>query len=198
MEIETYQLIFFYIVLPLLGIGLIVFALVRGRRLGQRPVEISAAKLGLSLKSDTLTLLIILGCILACVGVFVWSRGYEAHVKGLKDKLQTVEAEKNNLYDVLDRLRVYAMRFNLVFPHEDTVNVKEFEVQVYKVKQGEVEPKLYTPKPLVGLMDDIWVNIDNLIPGDKLRIVAYEGGDKSWESSDIEIPKSQIHMRRIR
>ena len=198
MEIETYQMIFFYIVLPLLGIGLIIFALFRGRRLGQRPVEIALSKLGINLKSDTLTLMIILGCVLACLGVFFWSKGYETYVTELEGKVDKLEAEKKTKDELLERFKVYAMRFNLVFPKEDTLNTQDIKVQAYMAKQGKLPAKLYDPETFLGWSNDIWVKIDNLNPGDKLRIVAYEGEQKSWQSRDIEIPKTNINMRRVR
>ena len=198
MEIKTYQMIFFYIVLPLLGIGLIIFALFRGRSLGQRPVEIALTKLGLNLKSDTLTLLIILGCVLACIGVFFWYRGYETQVADLKIELEQAKTRINTIDDVLKSFKVYAMRFHLIFPEIDTIDAREIKVQAYISKQGDPPPKLYDTETLVGFSNDIWVKIDNLNPGDKLCIVAYEGEDKSWQSAEIEIPKAHIQMRRVK
>jgi len=198
MGINTYQMILFFIVLPLLGLGLIIYALVMGRRLGQRPVEIVINWLGLSLKLDTLTLLILLGCILTSAGGYFWYRGYESQVADLKSKLLKAEAKKNTLDEVLERFRVYAMRFHLVFPQDETFNAQEVKARVYIAKQGEVSPRLYGAETLVGFSNEIWVKIDNLNPGDKLSIVAYEGEEKSWESPDIEIPKTNIQMRRVK
>ena len=198
MGINTYQMILLYVLLPLSGLGLIIFALVRGKHLGQKPVEIVLTKLGLSLKLDTLTLLILLGCVFSGVGVYFWYRGYESQVGDLKRKVEKVEAEKTTLDGVLERFRVYAMRFHLVFPKEEAINAKAIKTQAYIAKQSEVSPKLYEIEPLVGFSNDIWVKIDNLNPGDKLCIVAYEGLEKSWESADIEIPKTNIQMRRVK
>jgi hypothetical protein len=198
MEVDTFQQILFYIVLPLLGIGLIIFALGWGRRLCKLPVEIDLKKLGLCLKSDALTLLILLGCALACVGVFVWFRGYETTVKNLKSDLQKAETKINTQDNILERFRAYNMGFLLVFAEAETVDPQEIKVQAYIAKQGDTSAQLYDANAEVGLSDDIWVRIDNLNPGDRLRIVAYGAEGEEWESAEIvEIPKSRIQMRRI-
>jgi hypothetical protein len=185
-------------IVPVIGIGLIVFAMVWGKRLSQRRVEIALAKLGIDLKTDTLTLMILLGCAMASVGILFWYQGYEAQVNQLKGDLEQAEVKLQSMNDVLESFKVYSMRFHPVFPKAETVNCREVEVQVYICKQGKGPPQLCASETTVGFSNDLWVNVDNLNPGDKLRLVAYEGEGKSWESADvIEVPQTDIQLRRV-
>ena len=197
----TYQahlMILSYIV-PLVGIGLIVFAVVRGKRLSQRRVEIGLARLGIDLKSDTLTLMILLGCVMASAGILFWYQGYEAQVNELKGDLEQAEVKLQSMNNVLESFKVYRMLFHPVFPTNETVDVRDVEIQVYICKQGKGAPQLCPSEATVGFSNDLWVNVDNLNPGDKLRLVAYEGEEKSWESADvIQVPQTNIQLRRVR
>lgn len=195
---QAHTMILLYLV-PLVGMVLIVFALVWGKRLGQRRVEIALTKLGIDLKSDTLTLMILLGCAMASVGILFWYQGYEAQVRKLKADVQQAKYKMESMNNILQSFRVYSMQFHPVFPKADTVNVKDMEVQVYICKQGKGPPQLCTSQATIGFSNDLWVNVDNLNPGDKLRLVTYGSEGESWESADvIEVPQTDIQLRRVR
>lgn len=192
----TYQMAFIYIILPLVGIALIVFALIWGKRLGKRPFEISLAKLGVDLKADTMTLLILLGFLMACVGVFFQFRGYETQVTNLQEDLDNAETKIKERDEILKSFQVYAMRFHLVFPETDTIDAPKIKVQAYVEEPGQVGRQLRPCEKCDVISNDVWVNVDDLRSGDKLKIIAYEGDEKSWMSNDVEIPKTKLQMRR--
>ena len=96
---KEFHTIILYIVLPLVGLGLIVFALTWGKRLGQRPVDIAIAKLGLNLKLDTLTFLILIGFVMTGAGGFLWYLDHETQVAEANKKLGQKEIE--NIRDVM-------------------------------------------------------------------------------------------------
>jgi len=193
---RTYQITFIYVILPLVGIALIVFALIWGRRLGKRPFEIGLAKLGINLKADTMTLLILLGFLMACVGVFFQYRGYETKVTDLKGLLNEAQTKIEERDKILKSFQVYSMRFHLLFPETDTIDAPKIEVQAYIEEPGQVGRQLRPCEKCDVVSNDVWVNVDDLRSGDKLRIVAYEGDEKSWMSNDVEIPKTRLQMRR--
>lgn len=193
---NTIYELFLYIVIPIVGIGLMVFALGWGWRLGQRPVEIAIAKLGLNFKADILTLLVLLGFVMAGAGAFFWYRGYEFRLADLQGKLAQMQTKMNNMDEVLQSFKVYDLRLHLIFP--DQVDVRRTKVQVYITKQGRGSPQLSAPETDIGVANDLWVKLDSLNRGDKLRIVAYEGNEKTWESAHMEIPKTQVQMTRVR
>ncbi|UCD93375.1 MAG: hypothetical protein JSU69_06255 [Candidatus Zixiibacteriota bacterium] len=194
----TLQMILFYIVLPLVGVALMVFAFVFGKRLCQRPVDFGLTKLGFKLTGDAFTFLVLLGFVMAMAGGYLNYQQYETKVAGLESKLELANAELSTVSNILDGFRAYAVRFHLCFPEEDSVDVEDITVQAY-IAKGDGQSQLYDPETMIGFSDDLWVKIDNLSHGDKLNIVAFDSGDKSWESSGvIEVPKSRLEMRRAR
>lgn len=195
-ENAAYVTILLYVVFPLVGIALIVFALGWGSRLGRRPVELSLDRLGLNFKADILTFLVLLGFVLAGVGVFFGYQGYESRLLALQRQLEEMQTRMKTMDEALQSFKVYDMRLNLIFP--DEVDARNAKVQVYVSKQGKGPPQLSVPETDVGFSNDLWVKLDSLNRGDRLRIVAYEGAEKAWESSDIEIPKTQVQMRRVK
>jgi hypothetical protein len=187
--------LFIYIVLPLFGIGCIVFALGWGMRLGQRPVEIGFNKLGLTVKADLLTLLVLLGFVLAGVGAFFAYQGYEAKLVRDAKMISQEQAKTILLQNELESFKVYDMSFHLIFP--EPVDVRRAKIQIYITKKGQGPPQLSTPETDIGIANDLWVKMKGLTSGDKFRIVAMEGIDKNWVSADMEIPKAQIQMSRV-
>lgn len=193
---KIYQIILLYIVLPLMGIGLIVFTVTWGKRLVQRPVEIAVSKLGLNLKTNTLTILILLGSIMASIGVFFIFRGYEKQIEETNKQLIEKDSEIKILSKFLDKFKVYAMRFHLIFKSTNNIDTQEFKVQVFNWKQGKGAPQITSPDAIPGL-NELWVTIDNLNPGDEIRIIVYEDENKSWKSGKIEIPKTDLPMTKV-
>ena len=96
-ENTLYMTMLLYVVSPLVGIALIVFALGWGSRLGRRPVELSLDRLGLNFKADILTLLVLLGFVLAGVGVFFGYQGYESRLLALQRKLDEMQTKMNSM-----------------------------------------------------------------------------------------------------
>jgi hypothetical protein len=194
----TLQMILFYIVLPLVGVGLIVFAFVFGKRLSLRPVDFGFDRMGLKLKCDAFTFLVLLGFVMAIIGGFLNYQGYESKIAGLESELEHADIELGTMNNILGRFKAYAMRFHLCFPEDDSVDIEKIKVQAYIAKQGEGPSQLYDPEIIVGFSDDLWVKIDNLNCGDKLNIVAFADEGRSWESAGvIEVPKTQLEMRRM-
>jgi hypothetical protein len=193
---NIYQIILLYIVLPLVGIGLILFSAIWGKRLVERPVEIAVSKLGLSLKTDTLTMLIVLGSVMACMGVFFIYQGYEKQIEESNKQLIEKDSEIKSLNQSLYKFKVYSMRFHLTFESRNNIDTQNFTVQVYNWKQGKGSPQITSPPTISGL-NELWVTIDNLNPGDEIRIIAYEGEKLAWRSRKIEIPKTDLPMTKV-
>ena len=191
--------VFLYIVLPFLGVALIVFALGWGWRLGKRPVEIGVAKLGMNLKADILTLLLLLGFSLCVVGVFFVYRDYETRLERLDGELNQVRGQlasidkfRKTLTDEMERLQGYDLGFRLNFPEaprEDT------QIQVYI--GGVTEAPRLTPKVDTRVDGNaIWIKLpQRLNRGDRIRVVALEQG-RNWDSGAIDIPTIPLQMRR--
>ena len=179
-----------------MGIGLIVFTVTWGKRLVQRPVEIAVSKLGLNLKTDTLTILILLGSIMASIGVFFIFRGYEKQIEETNKQLIEKDSEIKILSKSLDKFKVYAIRFHLIFKSTNNIDTQKFKVQVFNWKQGKGRPQITSPDAIPGL-NELWVTIDNLNPGDEIRIIVYEDENKSWQSGKIEIPKTDLSMTKV-
>ena len=193
---KIYQIILLYMVLPLVGIGLIVFTVTWGKRLAQRPVEIAVSKLGLNLKTDTLTILILLGAVMASIGVFFIFQGYEKQIEETNRQLIEKDSEIKHLSKSLDKFKVYSMPFHLIFKSTNSVDTEKFRVQVFNWKQGKGEPQITSPPAIPGL-NELWVTVENLNPGDQIRIIAYEDENKSWQSGKIEIPKTDLLMTKV-
>ncbi|UCD18436.1 MAG: hypothetical protein JSV44_05880 [Candidatus Zixiibacteriota bacterium] len=193
----TVKMILVYILLPLAGIGLILFSLLRAKRLCQRPVDLEYKKLGLHLKCDTLSLLVLLGFVMAIAGAFFYYGDYEDDISKLELQLENANTEIAAKDQVLQKFQCYAMRFSLVFPPEDSVDADKISVQAIISRQGQGQPQITAPDTRVGLSNDLWVHIDDLHPGDELRILAYEEEGRGWRSTNVcEIPKTQLKMAR--
>jgi hypothetical protein len=188
------------IIFLVVGIGIMVFTLVWGGRLGTGPVELGVPKLGLNLKADRLTLIFLLGFLMTGVGVFFRYRGYESQVKqlqsqviGLQGRVSQLDSTMQKLTDALQGFKEYDLGLNLVFP--DSVDPRPFNIQVYTKKLSDVNFELLTIKAETDV-GGTWVKINNLSRGERIKIVAQEPDSTIWEGNDVEIPKTQIQMTR--
>lgn len=195
---NIYQFILL-IILPIVGIGLLLYALFLGKNLKGNPIEINIPNPELHIKLDRQSLVILSGIFLMILGVIIWNQGYKTTASRLEDDLKSAKDEitaKNNL---LERFKYYNMNFPLIFPENDNIYPDDISVQVYILKPGMQSAILCDSKKIISLSNEISVNIDYLNPGDKLRIKAYEGENSEWEGINIvEIPKTNIQMLRVR
>lgn len=195
---EIYQ-IFLLILLPILGIIILLYALFYGERLASNPIIFILERPKIEFKSDLRSLVILLGCFMMVFGVWIWSNTYKNTVKELKDDLKLANNEITTRNNLLKEFKNYSMRFPLTFPKDELINAANIKVQVYIQKQGMESPMLCDSKKIVGLNNEISVNIDYLNHGDKLSIKAYEGQDKEWNGINlIKIPETIIEMQRVR
>ena len=194
---NIYQVILF-ILLPVVGIGLLLYALFLGKRLEGNPIEIKIEKPKLDLTLDRPSLVILLGVFLMVIGVLMWNQGYKTKVSRLEDNLKSAKNEIVHKDNLLGKFKYYSMQLPLFFPENDITDANDVSVQVYIQKEDMESPILSDSKKVVGISQDISVYIDYLNPGDKLRIRAYEGEGKVWEGVNIvEVPKINIQMRRV-
>jgi len=195
---KTMQIILSYIIMPLIGMGLILFALLKGKQFGQQQMNLGIKKLGLELKCDKTALLILMGFVLVIVSALFIYHDYDTQVAQLECQLNQAKLDIVNKDELLKKFKCYAMDFSLEFPEMDTVNVEDVSVQAAISRQGETQFQITTPETRVGLSNNLWVLIDNLHPGDELRILAYQGDEKTWQSNNIcKVPKSRVQMVRI-
>jgi hypothetical protein len=173
------------------GISIMVCALIWARRLGSRPTELSFEKLGLHLKTDRMTLIFLLGFVMAGIGVFFRYQGYESQVKKLQGDLSQVDTRMDVLTGELQNFKEYDLGLNIVFPAD--IDPRGLKFQVYARKLSDDTFKLLNVEPATDI-GGTWVSVRNLSRGEKIKVVAQEPDGTIWESNDIEIPKSQIQM----
>ncbi len=200
MEFSTTQTILVNIVFPVVGIGLIVFALVlvKQKRLSGTPVEIGKDKDGSYLKANTATFLILLGVVIAAGPVvYFLNKGYEERLAKLKVEVKDLNTKLSTKDEVLKDFMAYDLRLNLIFPEDATANPFNADVVGYVRKQDEVAAKPYTwrkePDKGVG---GIIVHFDNLHIGDKMYVLVKDG-DKEWRSDDMIMPAVHLKMNAI-
>jgi hypothetical protein len=179
------------------GITLILLAIRRAVPIGNRPLAINASKLGLDIKTDTVGLLILVGVVFIGLGPFFAYRGYERRLSALQRQLDDSNANYREVLNQLKQFKIYDAKLNLAFPAEAHVDPRDVVVQLAVTRPGQT-PKLVTPEQYVG-PGDLWIELDNVALGDKIRVIANEKdgeSERKWESEEIEIPKSQVAMRR--
>lgn len=81
------------------GLLVIALALILSQRLGNRPVELGFDKLGLNLKADRLTFVLVVGLIMIGVGVFFRYQNYETELKKLQSRVQGFEPVQQEYTD---------------------------------------------------------------------------------------------------
>jgi hypothetical protein len=177
------------------GFGLIVFATRGGTRLGTRPVAFNSTKLGLDIKTDAVGLLVVLGVALIALAPFFLYRGYETRLAELQDQLSQANATSKELVNQLNRFKIYDAKLNLAFPRDAGVDPRKLAVQIAVTRPGET-PKLFPAEKEIG-PSDLWVVLNHVGAGDKVVVIATDSTGKSWQSDEIEIPKTQIFMRNV-
>jgi len=191
LEWTMYREILVTIILPLVGIGFIVAAMIWRQYLsGQKVVDLTADKLGLVLRADAFGLVVLLGFVMTSAGIFFLYHGYES-------KLKTLQGEKLGLEQAIAELKVYDLRLSLIFPDDNPPN--PFKVNVHKAyvqKKGERETKPYELARFDKGFGGIIVNFEKLSLGDKLHVVV-EGQDRKWRSDEMVAPAAYLRMYPI-
>jgi hypothetical protein len=180
----------------LLLVSTILIAALRGRPLEKAPVDLGLSKLGISLRGDRVTLLALLSCAVAVVPLAIWYQGYRARLE--KSELALAkERERTALTEqALDRFKFYELWVNPKLPAGVDVEKLRQRVQIVIGRPGGGPPKLEAPRDVrVGPANDLWVHVDRLNPGDELRIVI-QADQGSWTSETLQIPRTQVEMRR--
>lgn len=175
------------------GILIIAFALVAGRRLGKAPVELGLQKLGVALKADRLTLIFLAGVVMAGVGVFFRYKGYESQATEMRARLEALNGRLTILSDELQRFKGYDVRVNVAFP--DEVDPRTMKILVHTKKNEEDVFKLTDTRAETDF-GGTWVRLTNLQRGDRVKVTAVDRDGATWESQDIEIPKTSVRMTR--
>ena len=184
------------------GLSVIALGLMLSQRLGNSPVQLGFEKLGLDLKADRLTFVLIVGVTLIAVGVYFRYRDYENQVTKLNDQVSgfaLVQRQHNESFEMLKRelqsFKVYDLSLKIDFP--EGVAREDIELEVWTKKLGADAYELTSYKPVTNF-EDTYVKLTNLDQGEKIRIIGTNKRDGSgWKSvSDIEIPETQIQMKR--
>jgi len=186
------------------GLSVIVAALLSSQRLGNRPVHFGFTRLGVDLKADRLTFVLMVGLMLIAVGVFFRYRNYEAELNKLQVQVEgfkPIQEEYNRNLDSLRielrQFKVYDLGLKIVFPDVPGQEVeKYFEIQVLTQKQPEAFT-LSNYKPVTNF-GDTYVNLNNLSRGERVKIIAVDKRNSTkWESvNDILIPETEIQMKK--
>lgn len=186
------------------GLFIIALALMLSQRLGNKPVEFGFDKLGLDLKADRLTFVLVVGLMMIGVGVFFRYRNYEAELKKFQMQVQgfePVQQEYNRnleaLRGELQNFKVYDLSLEIDFPQIRGEDIKKhFAIEVYTKRQNDKAFELRSFKPSTDF-DKTYVNLNNLYRGERVRIVAKDNRNNTeWLSNEILIPEAQIQMKK--
>lgn len=193
----AYQNVLVYVILPILGIGLMIFALGWGKTLKGRPVEIALDKIGLNFKADATTLLILVGFILVGAGVYFWQQQYETRLSALRSELKDMRGKVSTIAEAMQKLKQYDLRLNLLFPEDEPANPFTAQVQPFVLKKGEHIPRPFDEQTRVDRGEGgIVVYFDKLGVGDRLYVFVEDGGLK-WRSDDMVTPTAHLKMNRM-
>jgi len=185
-----------FVVLALALVAVIIIAVVRGRSIDSSPVQIDIPKLGFALRGDRLTFLALLVCAVAFVPMAFWYQGYQAQLRDSLRKLENERQRADANEAALQRMKFYDLWVNPRLP--DDIDVRQIlqTVQIAISRPGGGPPRIERPQDVkVGPANDLWVHVDRLNPGDQFRVVIVEGS-RRWASEAIEIPRTQVEMRR--
>lgn len=185
------------------GLCVIALGLMLSQRLGNSPVQLGFEKLGLDLKADRLTFVLIIGVTLIAVGVYFRYRDYEKELAKLNDQVSgfaLVQKQHNENFDMLKRelqsFKVYDLSLRIDFP--EGMSGDNFELGVWTKKPGSPTFELSSFKPVFDFENTYGVRLTNLDQGERIKISGRSKLDGSeWDSvSDIEIPETQVQMKR--
>jgi len=192
------------IILLFSGLAVIAMGLFLSQRLGNKNIELGFDKLGLDLKGDRLTFILMIGLVLIGVGVFFRYQNYENELNKLKIQVEgfkPVQEQYNKnleaLNDQLKQFKVYDLYLKISFPDVQGAEIeKYFKIDVY-TKTGDDVFQLSNFKPITSF-GETYVKLTNLNRGQRVRISARDTrNDTTWESvSDILIPEAEIQMRK--
>lgn len=201
-ESLTYSMFWADTVLLFAGLLVIALALLLAQRLGNRPVQFGFSKLGLDLKADRLTFVLVVGLILIGVGIFFRYQNYEALLKTLQVQVETSKAAQakhdESLTELRNKFMVYDLGLNIVFPNVPGDDVEtSFEIEVHTRRDVAETFQLSNYKP-VTTYGKTSVYLNNLNRGAQVRIHAKDKRDNTkWTSVyDIMIPETEIQMRK--
>ena len=204
-ESSSYSMFWSDTLLLFAGLTTIALALILSQRLGNKPVQFGLSKLGLDLKADRLTFVLVVGLMLIGVGVFFRYQDYEAKLEELRLKVENSKSlqEKNTdnlemLKGELRHFKVYDLGLNIVFPNVPGEAVeKDFVIAVYTKKQDDEVYKRSDDEPRTDF-GKTSVKLNNLSRGEKVKIVAVDRRDETkWESiNEVVIPETQILMKK--
>lgn len=201
-ESLTYSMFWADTVLLFAGLVVIASALLLAQRLGNKPVQFGVTKLGLDLKADRLTFVLVVGLMLIGVGIFFRYQNYEALLKTLQVQVDAAKAAQTehdkSLRELRNQFMVYDLGLNIVFPNVSGDDVEQyFEIEVHTKNEsaGPFELSAYKPTTTFGRT---YVNLNNLNRGAQVRIYAKDKRDNTkWTSTyDILIPETEIQMKK--
>ncbi|MGH9330549.1 MAG: hypothetical protein ACRD09_08910 [Vicinamibacterales bacterium] len=190
------------VVFLLLGLLLIAYALVRPPRWD--PVNIARGEF--TFRVPSAVFLIVLGVLVASVGIFFRYQRYDAR---LADTLEQVNANKQvieslnrrvqEMRDDLLRFRSYELFVELTFP--ETVEASGMSLQGLVRKPGSPAPSVREVQLISAREKLLMIRIENLNAGDKVTFAAVEPRrSRTWMSTaDYEVPAvAKLDMRNAR
>lgn len=177
----------------ILGLLIILLSLFFSKSLGNRPVILNIEKIGFNLNADRLTLFYLLGFLIIGVGVFIKVKGYETRLTNLEQDLNSRETIKQQL----SILKEYELDISLEFDTSFNINPMDKSL-IYWIDKSTGGPiDQYPIRPIFGEFGEVSVHIENVKPGEKIRIIAKKTDTEAWVSEEIEVPKSKVRLTRI-
>ena len=181
-----------------IGIAVVAFAIVRAKKLGGAPFEVSG-KFG-SLRADRVALLVLVGVAFSSVGVFFRVRGYEQRLADLTSSDASINARYEGLQLQLDRMKDYDLTVALDF-HEP-VDLDQLKVSTW-VREPGASDSAESKQPLDAKVASyagnvVILRLSKLKKGDHLTIKGDLKGNvgvRHWESIEIEVPTFNFDMQ---
>jgi hypothetical protein len=178
----------------ILGAGLIVFALVRGKRSSANLIHYDG-RFG-TLKMDFVAFLVTVGILLASASlVFRWMN-YEGAMSDLRGQQSKTEEQVRVLNEQIKSYQKFAPNVTLRFP--ETVDRSGLRLVPAVKKPGGAAFQFMRP---LGIPQDaadagniVSIQVPDVTYGDRLKFMVTQGHLK-WMSDEIEVPVFTVEMR---
>jgi hypothetical protein len=186
----------FEILLCIVGIGLIIIAFLMRKSLLGKKASISI-KDYLSLQSDRMTVLLVLGTL--CVGgtFFYHQKNYENQLEKLNHNIDSIMIKNAQLSnEFLDKLSLmkFGLTLGMAFPDSDGIDVSKMTIKVLKINS---KPNKEIPFTLTNGFGGNTIRMNDVVTDEVIQISAVDTTNYvKYVSEQIVIPSPTIQMKK--